>query len=298
MKVFVTGASGFVGSAVVKELLQHGHTVLGLARSEQSANALTEMGAEVHRGDIYDLESLKSGARICEAVIHTAFNHDFSNFKENCETDRGVIKALGSALEGTGKPLVITSGIGLMRQPSIIVESDSVPPSTVIPRAASEEASKEVAAMGVDVYVVRLPPTVHGEGDHGFVPMIIGMAKAKGESVYIDEGSNRWPAVHRSDAASLYRLIIEQRPSQKVLHAVAESGIPFRLIAEAIAGGLSIPARGKELVEAEKHFTWFTHFASMDCHASGELTRKVMGWTPIGPDLMDDLARKSYFEAN
>jgi nucleoside-diphosphate-sugar epimerase len=294
MKVFVTGASGFVGSAVVKTLLEAGHSVLGLARTDSSAQALKEAGAEVHRGDIYDLESLKQGAGACDAVIHTAFNHDFSKFKENCETDRGVIQALGSALVGTDKPLVITSGIGLLRQPAIIVESDNPPGSDVIPRAASEEAANAVAALGVNVYVVRLPPTTHGKGDHGFVPMIAGMAKEKGESVYTGDGSNRWPAVHRHDAAVIYRLIVEKRPQQKVFHAVAESGVVFKEIALAIANGLHVPAVSKSAEDAAKHFTWFTYFASMDCQASSEKTREVLGWKPVEINLIDDV-KQNYF---
>lgn len=295
MRVFVTGASGFVGSAIVKDLLQAGYSVLGLARSENSAQSLIKMGAEVHRGDIYDLESLKQGAVICDAVIHTAFNHDFSKFKENCETDRLVIQALGSALAGSNKPLVITSGIGLLREPRPVIESDAPPDSSQTPRAASEEAANAAAANGVNVYIVRLPPTVHGEGDHGFVPIIIGIAKDKGESVYIEDGNNQWPAVHRLDAAVLYRLIIEQRPKQKVFHAVAETGIPFRLIAGAIGKGLHIPTVSKSAEDAKDHFTWFTHFASLNCQASSEQTRAVLGWQPTGLNLIDDLTASNYF---
>lgn len=294
MKVFVTGASGFVGSAVVKELLRAGHEVLGLARSEDSAQALTKAGASVHRGDIYDLESLKAGAAVCDAVIHTAFNHDFSKFKENCETDRKVITAMGSALKGTDKPLVITSGIGVLRKSQTLVESDLPPSSDVVPRAASEEAASAAAAQGVNTYVVRLPPTTHGKGDYGFVPMIMAMAKEKGESVYVGEGKNRWPAAHRFDAAVLYRLIIEQRPEQKVFHAVAESGVEFRRIAEAIGKGLDIPVIGKNAEEAQKHFAWFIHFASLDFEASSELTRATLGWKPKEVTLLEDMD-KEYF---
>ena len=183
MRVFVTGASGFIGSAIVKDLQMAGHRVVGLARSERSANALRQMGADVHRGDIYNLQTVREGAAGCDAVIHTAFNHDFSKYHENCETDREVISALGSALSGSGKPLVVTSGIGLLQKAGVIVESDVPPSSQEVPRAASEEAANALAAQGVNVYIVRLPPTVHGVGDHGFIPMIIGMAKEKQQSV-------------------------------------------------------------------------------------------------------------------
>lgn len=296
MRVFVTGASGFVGSAIVNDLLHAGHRVLGLARSDNSARTLTQMGAEVHRGDIDDPESLKQGAAQCDAVIHTAFNHDFSKFKENCEADRRVIHTLGAALAGSDKPLVITSGIGLLRRDRPIVESDVPPPSDQIPRAASEEAASALAAEGINVYIVRLPPTVHGEGDHGFIPIMIGMAKEKKQSVYIQDATNHWPAVHRLDAAIVYRLIIEQRPQQRVFHAVAESGVDFRAIAESIGIGLNVPVVSKSLEEAQKHFTWFTHFASMNCLASSEQTRHILGWQPTGTSLMDDLNSGIYFQ--
>lgn len=296
MRVFVTGASGFVGSAIVKDLLQAGHRVLGLARSDNSARTLTQLGAEVHRGDIDDPESLKQGAAQCDAVIHTAFNHDFSKFKENCEADRHVIRTLGAALAGSDKPLVITSGIGLLLQDRPIVESDVPPSSDQIPRAASEEAANALAAQGIKVYIVRLPPTVHGEGDHGFIPIMIGMAKEKQQSVYIQDGTNHWPAVHRLDAAIVYRLIIEQRPQQRVFHAVAEPGVDFRVIAESIGKGLNVPVVSKNPEEAQMHFTWFTHFASMNCLASSEVTRHTLGWQPTGRSLVDDLNSGIYFQ--
>ncbi len=295
MRVFVTGASGFVGSAVVNELLKAGHTVLGLARNEDSANGLLKTGIDVHRGDIYDLESLKQGVMKCDAVIHTAFNHDFSKFKENCETDRKVILAMSSVLKGTGKPLVITSGIGILHQPHLKTENDLPPSADQMPRAASEEAATAARAEGTNAYIVRLPPTVHGKGDHGFVPMIIDMSREKGESVYIEEGKNQWPAVHRLDAAVIYRLIVEQRPKQWVFHAVAETGIPFRLIAEAIGNGLKITVASRSLEEAKNHFTWFTYFASMDCAASSEQTRQVLTWKPKEIGLMDDIQSSGYF---
>lgn len=296
MRVFVTGASGFVGSAIVKELIAAGHQVLGLARSDAAAGQITKAGAQVHRGDLDDLTSVQQGAANCEAVIHTAFNHDFSQFKANCEADRRVIEALGTALTGSDRPLIITSGIGLLNYGRVVTEDD-VPPagSDVIPRAASEEAATATAAKGVRVYIVRLPPTVHGEGDHGFVPMVISMAKQMGESAYIGEGKNHWPAVHRLDAAVLYRLIAEQQPSQKVYNAVAEEGIAFRDIAEAIGRGLHLPVVGKTGKDAEAHFKWFTHFASLGCPASSAKTRKILDWQPVQAGLLEDLGSGVYF---
>jgi len=295
MRIFVTGASGFVGSAIVRELLDAGHGVSGLARTDDAAEKLVKAGAEVHRGDLNDLKSITDGAVQCDAVIHTAFNHDFSRFKANCEDDRKVILALGEALAGSGKPLVVTSGVGLLNYGRTVTEDDVPGSSDTVPRAASEEATKAVAAQGVNAYIVRLPPTVHGAGDHGFVPMIMDMAKQKGRSVYMDEGNNRWPAVHRLDAAVLYRLIVEKQPAQKVFHAVAEEGVPFRQIATAIGNGLGLPTESVDAAGAEAHFGWFKHFASFDCPASGELTRHTLGWEPVQPGLMDDLVPDVYF---
>lgn len=296
MRVFVTGASGFVGSAIVKELIGAGHQVLGLARSDSSAEWIDKAGAQVHRGDLGNLASVRQGAASCEAVIHTAFNHDFSQFKVNCEADRRVIEALGTVLAGSDRPLVITSGIGLLNYGRVVTEDD-VPPagSDVIPRVASEEAANAAAAKGAKVYIVRLPPTVHGEGDHGFVPIVINMAKQNGESAYIGEGKNRWPAVHRLDAAVLYRLIAERRPSQKVYNAVAEEGIAFRDIAGAIGQGLHLPVVGKTGKEAGAHFNWFTHFATLDCPASAAKSRKTLDWQPAQAGLLEDLASGIYF---
>lgn len=297
MRVFVTGASGFVGSAIVEELLSAGHQVLGMVRSDSAAKALVAAGAEAHRGDLYDPESIKSGAAVCDAVIHTAFNHDFSRFKENCETDRQVIGALSSVLVGSTRPLVITSGIGLFNGFGRLVTEEDVPEvtSATTPRMASEEAAHGAAAQGVNTYIMRLPPTVHGQGDHGFVPMVIAMAKEKGVSVYTGEGQNRWPAVHRFDAAVLYRLIVEQQPALKAFHAVAEEGIPFREIATAIGEGLQLPTISKSGDEAAAHFGWFTHFAGMGCTASSAKSRAVTGWQPKQITLIPDLTTGGYF---
>ena len=295
MRVFVTGASGFVGSAIVKELVQAGHQVLGMVRSDKGAEAVLQAGAEPHRGDIYELDSLQKGAAQCDAVIHTAFNHDFTNYKANCEQDRQVIMALGAALAGTNKPLVVTSGVGLLNYGRRVTENDKPPGSDVIPRAASEEAANAVNEQGVNTYIVRLPSTVHAAGDHGFIPIVIGIAKEKGESAYIGEGNNYWPAVHRLDAAVLYRLIIEKQPAQKVYHAVAEEGIPFKQIATTIATALNVPVVSKEGAAAEAHFGWFKHFASMDSLGSSTQTRAIVGWNPVHAGLLEELVPGVYF---
>lgn len=295
MRVFVTGATGFVGSAIVRELSENGHEVVGLVRSEKSAELLAATGATPLRGDVNDPEILRKGVADANAVIHTAFNHDFSQFKASCEADRRVIETLGEALAGSGKPLVITTGMGLLRYDRPVTEDDVLNlKSDAIPRAATDEAANAVAAKGVDVYLVRLPPSVHGAGDHGFVPMVIDITKEKGESAYIGDGGNRWPAVHRSDAAVLYRLIVEKRPALKVLHAVAEQGIPFRDIAKAIGAGLKLPVVSKTGAAAAAHFTWFEHFAAVSCVASSTQTREMLGWQPGGPDLLTDIATAGY----
>lgn len=295
MRVFVTGASGFVGSAIVNELIAAGIEVVGLVRSESAAEKLREAGSEALLGDVNDRSVIRQGAISCDAVIHTAFNHDFSQYKASCEADRIVIETFGEALAGTGKPLVITSGIGLLQAEGGLITEDAKLPfgSDTIPRAASEEAAEAARAKGADVYVVRLPPTVHGRGDHGFIPMIIGMAKENGRSAYIGDGLNRWSAVHRFDAAALYRLIVEQKPEQKVFNAVAEEGIPFKDIAGAIGKGLGLPVAGLVGEAVEKHFTWFAHFASLHCAASSAKAA-ALGWRPKQIGLLNDL-EENYF---
>lgn len=294
MRVFVTGASGFVGSAIVNELLKHGHQVLGLARSQNSADKIIQAGAEAYHGDINDQAAMRKAAESCDAVIHTAFNHDFSRFKDNCEDDRKVIEGFGIALAGTGKPLIVTSGVGLLNYGRIATEDDVPPSSTVIPRAASEEAAHTARAKGTNAYIVRLPPTTHGAGDHGFVPIIIDMAKKNGVSAYIGEGNNLWPAGHRFDAAVLYRLIAEQQPAQIVYHAVAEEGIPFKEIATAIGKGLNLPVVSKTGEEAQAHFAWFSHFVAMGCQSSSAKTRETLGWQPTQPTLLEELVPGIY----
>lgn len=295
MRVFVTGATGFVGSAVVKELLGAGHSVLGLARSDEGAAALSAAGADVHRGSIYDIASLQAGAEQADGVIHTAFNHDFSKFKENCETDRSVIQGLGEVLAGSDRPLLITSGTGLLPPGKLATEEDEYAVgSDKIPRVASEEAAAAVMARGVNISVIRLPPSVHGDGDHGFVPLLIGLAREKGLAAYVGEGQNRWAAVHRSDAAKVYRLALERGVSTRY-HAVGETGVPFRQIAEVIGHRLGVPVVSKTPEEAAEHFGWFAHFAQLDNRASSALTQTWLGWSPIGPELIEDLDRPAYF---
>jgi nucleoside-diphosphate-sugar epimerase len=298
MRVFITGGSGFVGSAIVPELIKAGHRVLGLARSEAAAKSLAGAGAEVHRGELEDLDSLRRGVAVSDGVIHTGFIHDFSRFKEVCEIDRRAIEVLGSAVAGSDRPLVVTSGAALVAPGRLATEDDTFSvDSKAIPRIASEEAADAVAARGARVSVVRLSPSVHGDGDHGFVPILIGLAREKGVSAYVGEGENRWNAVHRFDAAVLYRLALEKAPARARLHGVAEEEVPFRAIAEIIGRRLGIPVVAKSHEEAAKHFGWFAHFAELDCPASSKLTQERFGWRPMGRSLSADLEEGSYFKS-
>jgi nucleoside-diphosphate-sugar epimerase len=291
MRVFVTGATGFIGSATVQDLLGAGHQVLGLARNDASADALARIGVEVHRGDLTDTDSLVAGAQACDGVIHLAFIHDFTQFAANIETDRRSVAAMAGALEGSGKPLVIASGTLMVAHASPATEE--VPPlDPNAGRAASETIV--LTAPGVRGSVVRLTPTVHGAGDHGFVPRMIELARAKGVAAYVGEGANRWPAVHRLDAARLFRLGLEKAPPGARLHAVAEDGIATRAIAEAIGAGLGVPARSVTPEEAPAYLDFLAGFFAMDNLTTSAATQAMLGWRAQGPGLLDDM-RANYF---
>ncbi|WP_069764162.1 SDR family oxidoreductase [Streptomyces sp. LUP47B] len=296
MRVFVTGATGFVGSAVTRELLDAGHEVLGLARSDRSAEALKSAGAEVHRGDLNDLDSLRRGAEAADGVAHLAFIHDFTNLTTSGEADLRAIEAIGSVLEGTGKPFVVTSGL-LTAPGRLGTEEDPADPdSPAKHRHASEVATLALAERGVRSAVLRLPPSVHGEGDIGFVPMFIDFARDKGVSAMVGDGSNRWAAVHRLDAARLFRLALEAAPAGVRLHAIGDEGVPFREIAEIVGRGLGVPVASVAPEEAMDHFGWLGHFAAIDMRASGTLTRKLLDWQPEHPALIPDLEAGHYFK--
>ncbi len=294
MRVFVTGATGFIGSAVVKELIANGHEVLGLARSDHGGQALEEAGAEAHHGSLEDLDSLRQGAEAADGVAHLAFIHDFSKYQENIDTDKGVIAALSDALAGSGKPLVTTFGVGLLAPGSTPSEDEAANPA-MNPRGALEPLALAAAERGVRASFVRLPTTVHGVGDRGFVPMLIDTARRKGFAAYVGDGANRWPAVHRFDAARVYRLALETATPGTRLHAVAEDGVPMRDIARTIGEGLGLPVRGITPEEAAGHFGWLAKFVAMDAPASSRLTRERFPWQPREVALLADLRENGYF---
>jgi nucleoside-diphosphate-sugar epimerase len=292
MRVFVTGASGFIGSAVVSELIEAGHDVIGLARSDSSAREIEAAGAQVHRGDLDDLDGLRAGARTADAVIHLAFKHDFTDFGGAAEADRRAITALGDELAGSDRPFVVTSGLAGFALDRKLTEEDTAGPNS--PRV-SEHAALAFTDRGVRVSVVRLPPSVHGENDHGFVPRLIDIARDKGVAAYPGDGSNRWPAVHRFDAARLFRLALESAPAGARLHAIGDEGIPVRDIAGIIGRHLDVPVRAVASEQAVDHFGWLGAFFSMDVPASSTLTRELLGWQPTRQGLLDDLEQGHYF---
>jgi len=294
MHVFVTGASGFVGSAVVPELLAHGHRVTGLARSDEAAAAVGELGAEVVRGSVDDHDVLRAAAIAADAVVHLAFRHDIAftgDFEGAAASDHAAIEAFGEVLAGTGKALSIASGTGLLAPGKLATEEDEpVATGYVSARAANALLTVSLAERGIRTSVVRLTPTVHDAGDHGFIPVVVGIARDTGVSAYVGDGAQRWPAVHRQDAALLFRLAIEKAPAGSVLHAVGEEGVPLRQVAEVIGEHLELPVESITADAAPDHFGFLAAFLSADMPASSAITRRLLDWEPTGPGLLEDLA--------
>ena len=294
MRIFVTGATGFIGSRIVPELLGAGHEVLGLTRSDEGARQLESLGADVHRGTLEDPDSLARGGAAADAVIHTAFDHDFSHFVENCAKDQRVIAAIGDALRDTNKPLIITSGTGMGNTtPGRPATEDAFDRNNPNPRVASEITGAEQLDKGVSVAVVRLPQ-VHDEFRQGLISSLIEIARAKGVSGYIGDGANMWPAAHVMDVARLYRLAVEHHSAGARYHAVSEEGVPVRKIAEVIGKGLGIPVRSVPPEQAADHFGWLGGFVAFDLPASSTATRERLGWQPAGPNLIADLTKMDY----
>jgi nucleoside-diphosphate-sugar epimerase len=308
MRVFVTGASGWIGSAVVPELIGAGHEVVGLARSDASAGALTAAGAEVLRGTLDDLDGLRSTAAASDGVIHLAFKHEIAfsgDFQGAADADRRAVETFGDALAGSDRPLVIASGTLGAAPGRVATERDGHGPASTMAafgagpqtRWATAELTLSLAARGVRSSVVRLPPTNHGDGDNGFMATLVGIAREKGVSGYIGDGTNRWPAVHRLDSARLFRLALEAAPAGSTLHAVADEGVPIRDIAEVIGRHLDLPVVSIAPEDAGEHFTWLAGFLGLDAPASSALTREQMGWQPTQPGLIEDLEQGHYFHA-
>ena len=293
MRVFVTGASGFVGSAVVRELIGAGHEVVGLVRSDAGAESVSAAGGRPLRGSLEDLDSLRRGAAESDGVIHTGFIHDFNNFAHSLEVDRGALDAIGTTLAGTGKPLVVSSGCaGVPKEGRPLTEEDPTSPSWS--RIVSNDTALSYVERGVRVSIMRLP-IVHGEGDHGFLSTFVAIAREKGVSAYLGDGSNRWPAVHRLDAARLFRLACESAPAGTHLHAVADEGVRFREIAEVVGRHLDVPVRSVPVAAASDHFGWLGAFATLDMWTSGVVTQERFGWHPVQPGLLPDLEKGHYF---
>lgn len=302
MHIFVTGASGWVGSAVVPELLAAGHQVVGLARSDASAEALTAAGVDVVRGSLDDPDVLGQTAKDADGVIHLAFKHDLAfsgDFQGAVDADRQAIDTLGDALAGTDRPLVIAGGLLGVAHGRVATEQDGLEPDPsaagMLGRADNARATLALAERGVRAVVLRLPPTVHGDGDNGFVPNLVATARSKGSAGYVGDGSNRWPAAHRSDAARLFRLAVEQAPAGTMLHAAAEQGVVARDMAAVIGRHLDVPVVSVPESEAGEHFGWLSGPFGMDSPASSALTRELLGWEPTGPGLLEDLEQGHYF---
>jgi nucleoside-diphosphate-sugar epimerase len=296
MRIFVTGASGFIGSAVVPELLQAGHRVVGLARSDQAAARVAATGADVRRGDLYDTAGLAEAAADSDGVVHLGYSHDFSKMAEAAVLDRAAIGAMGTAMEGSGRPLLFASGVLGLAVGRVATEDDAPDPD-IHPRGGTAVAAAALADRGVRPVAVRFAPTVHGAGDHGFVAVLTQVASERGVSAYVGDGASRWPAVHRSDAARLVRLTMENDAAGAAVHAVAEEGVPTRAIAEAIGHGLGLPVESVAPEQAAEHFGWIGAFFAADLPVSSNLTRERLGWEPTGPTLLEDLAAGHYFGA-
>jgi nucleoside-diphosphate-sugar epimerase len=304
MKIFVTGASGWIGSAVVPELLGAGHGVVGLARSEASAQRLEAAGATVYRGDVDDPDGLAKGADDSDGVIHLAFQHEVAfggNFAAAAAADRQAVEAMGAALAGSDRPFVLASGLLGLTAGRVSTENDGLVPSAELRanpagrRSATALLTLSLRGIGIRSSVLRLPPTVHGDGDNGFVAAFVSIARQRGVAGYVGDGANRWPAVHRSDAARLARLAVESAPAGSVLHAVGDEGVPFREIAEAIGGHLDLPTASVSAAEAAEHFAPLGHFVAVDSPATAAITRELLTWEPTGPSLLEDLGQDHYF---
>jgi nucleoside-diphosphate-sugar epimerase len=292
MRVFVTGATGFIGSRIVPELIGAGHQVLGLTRSDAGAQSLAATGAQVQRGDLEDLESLRGGAAAADAVIHVAFRHDWTRFAENCEVDKRAIETIGAVLQGSSRPFIVTSGVGVAQGRAATEDDPPIPPSGTYPRV-SEATAVALLERGVHASVMRLPQ-VHDTVKQGLITPLVAIARAKGVSAYIGDGHNRWPAVHVVDAASLYRLALEKGTAGARYHAVAEEGVPLKDIATAIGHGLNVPVISISPEQAQEHFGFLGFFAGRDAQTSSAQTRANLGWNPTGPDLLTDLGNMRY----
>jgi nucleoside-diphosphate-sugar epimerase len=297
MHVFVTGATGWIGSAAVGQLLEAGHEVTGLARSDASAAALETKGAGVQRGDLDDLDSIRAGAAGADAVVHLANKHDFANPAVSNQAERGAVQAIGDVLAGSGRPFVLASGLAFLAPGRVATEQDRSPAHGIDSgRGGSENLSLEFAGRGVGTIVVRFAPTVHGAGDYGFMAAIVATARARAVSAWIGDGTNRWPAIHRSDAGRIVRLALDKQvPAGTILHATAETGVPTRDIAEAIGRGLELPAESVPVDQAGAHFSWLSRFYGADMAASSDATRSLLGWAPTGPSLITDLGSGCYY---